>query len=481
LSPIVRDNDLKYLQATEAVVTAESQKFKAAVDRWKSDVRIAAANEILLSVISVGSAVATTVATYGAATGSIANICTQVVSGTPQSKATWEQVNKVVEELKVIYIELELTLKALGRILNSVKNTMAFRRDFELKTLVQNLRGPHLSLDDLDAIAQWRCFVLQVEMLEEALIPLEIEGTDTYFLALVALTRRGQTFIQAQTEVISRGDELAVITLRLREEEEARLALERLITCFGDNAHVSQLLGIAMFDRLLAVRASVCVNLYNYASAYMFHTLTPTPPIVLSPVKPIAYYSSDARTLQMAVAEFDSRRCVRRKRFLLPFDAEQAADMVQKLTSEIKIEFEIAPDHPAFKGVCRVRLSRARLSFKGLVTYTENSLRLALSTSKEFFDIAFPDENAGGGPRETSSLIRRFRGQSRRVIHEQHLDSGEVSRGGDFDLKSDSVMLTPFTTWSIELAEGGMLARDIDPTSGASASLELVCEVCFIN
>jgi hypothetical protein len=199
--------------------------------------------------------------------GTLVAAGSQVVSKAAEVKALWDKVKVVLKELEAIYKKLKPTLKALGEILKTVKQTVELLKNLDFKAPGQDLKRPGSGLDALNATAQWRYFDVQVEVLEDSLKPMNIPGTDNYYLALKDLVIRGQTFIQAQTEVISLGDELAVITLRLRQEKQARPALEKMVTHFGNDIQVLQMLKIAMFDRLLAIRALVYVDLHSYASA----------------------------------------------------------------------------------------------------------------------------------------------------------------------------------------------------------------------
>jgi hypothetical protein len=245
----------------------KAKKFEDAVDKWQSDLKIAATKEIIKSCISIGLAVAATVASCGAMAGTLVAAGSQVVSKAAEVKALWDKVKVVLKELEAIYKKLKPTLKALGEILKTVKQTVELLKNLDFKAPGQDLKRPGSGLDALNATAQWRYFDVQVEVLEDSLKPMNIPGTDNYYLALKDLVIRGQTFIQAQTEVISLGDELAVITLRLRQEKQARPALEKMVTHFGNDIQVLQMLKIAMFDRLLAIRALVYVDLHSYASA----------------------------------------------------------------------------------------------------------------------------------------------------------------------------------------------------------------------
>jgi hypothetical protein len=465
-------------EATKVRVDQESEAFQRNVEKWKSDMKDAAAWEILKGVVEIGVAVAATVATAGAAAPALVAAGASVVSKASQMIKLWEKVKMIIKELKAVYEKLKPTLKALGELFAKIKLMADQMKDLNPTVPSQDFQKVNMNIGALNAIAQWRYFDVQVELFKESLAACDIPDKDKYYLALKALVIDGQTFIQAQTELITRGDELAVITLRLRQEERARPALENMVKHFQNDNNCVQMLKIAMFDRLLAIRSLVFVDMYSYASAYMFHSLDTWVPITLSPTKPIVDYLSDAATLQSAVVAFGSKSCVQKKIFTLPYSAESASQLLQQLSTDGKFELRVSPDDAAFEGVCRVRLSQARFRFHGAKATAcagQQSLRLALSTSPDFYDICFP------GRLPTSTLIRSFRGDQRRVIYEQELDGARILCDGDFGLKSDYLMLTPFTKWTVQVGAGSILAKEIDATSISGASLELTCEVCFLD
>jgi hypothetical protein len=467
------------LQEIEALVREEGKAFETNVEKWKSAKKSEATKQLIGSIVRIGIDIASTVATCGVAGPLLLKSGSELLSKTGEVVKLWDKVKVVIAELKKIYELLKPAMEAIGKLIDKAKAAEALFKGLDPNVPSQNFEKADMKLGALNAIAQWSEFNVQIDALEKSLASCDIPDKDKYFLAMKKLVIRGQTFIQAQTELIRCGDELAVTTLRLKQEDRARPALENMSKHFKDDVNTTQMLKIAMFDRLLAVRALVFVDLYSYANAYMFHSLDTWVPISLSPTKPIVDYLNDAAKLQSAVVAFGSRACVQRKVFTIPYSTDHATQLLAQLCTEGSFDLQISPDDGAFEGVCRVRLSQARFRFHGAkVNESEAAsrrpLRLVLSTSKEFYDICFP------GPVPTSTLIRSFVGDERRVTFEQELDQGRILCDGDFGLKSDYLMLTPFTQWTVQVAKGGVLAKDIDAASISGASLELTCEVCFL-
>lgn len=463
---------------TQKLVNEASDKFKKDVADWELEQKLTAAKDIFLGLIAVGVAIAATVATAGAAApAAVGATAKVVVTGTKVAQAI-AKVKEIIEKIKEIYEKLQPIIEKLGELFKSIQAMVAAIESAQSALeLPQSLKEGEMKLDALNATAQWDIFDVQVGLLEKQFAALGIPNQDKYLFALRSLVVYGKTYLQSQVNVVVRGDELATIQLRLKQQQDSRPAIEAMMTRFVENKELISVLKIAMFDRLLAIRALIYVDFNSYANAYAYHTLETNSPVRLSAVKPVVDYFGDAARLQSAISAFGSQASIQRKSFTLT-QAALGLDLVQVakgIKEEGKFTFSIRPTLSEFEGFYRIRVVCARIYLHGIASETERKvLRLALKTTGRFVDVAPPRKFT------TASSTYAFTGDARTVIFETDLAKSElVTCDGEYGQAKDYTIQTPFTEWTVALAKGGLTAEELSVDGLDAVSLELVCDVCY--
>ncbi|KAF5578849.1 hypothetical protein FPCIR_11392 [Fusarium pseudocircinatum] len=462
---------------TQKLVNEASDKFKGDVAEWEKKQKLAAAKDILMGLIAVGVAIAATVATAGAAAPAAAGTIAGVASTGTKVALAIAKVKEIVEKIQEIYEKLEPIIEKLGELFTAIQAMVAaIETSRTALDLPSSLKEGDMKLDALNATAQWDIFDIRVGMLEKQFADLGIPNQDQYLFALRSLVVHGKTYLQSQINVLVRGDELATVKLRLKQQESSRPAIEAMLGRFEQNTDVVSVLKMAMFDRLLALRALIYVDFNSYVNAYKYHTLDTHSPVKLSAVKPVADYLADASRLQSAISAFGSKAGIQRKSFKLGHETLgiRVTQVARDLKETGQFGFSVRPTGPEFESFYRVRIICARVRLRGIRPLENKPLRLALGTTGRFTDIAPPSDTP------TASSTYSFTGDARAIIFEVTLEpSEEITCDGNCGLSQDYTIQSPFTDWTVELAKGGLSASELDTDGLTGVEVELICDVCY--
>jgi hypothetical protein len=131
---------------------------------------------------------------------------------------TASKVVKALAKIKEIYEKIEPMLEALGTVFESIKNvTEAIHNAETALNAPKYMKEGDMKLDALNAIAQWSVFDLQIKILETQFEDLGIPSQGDYIFALSQLLINGKTYILSQVDLVTCGDALATVMLRLRQ------------------------------------------------------------------------------------------------------------------------------------------------------------------------------------------------------------------------------------------------------------------------
>ncbi|EYB33338.1 hypothetical protein SNK05_003988 [Fusarium graminearum] len=251
------------------------------------------------------------------------------------------------------------------------------------------------------------------------------------------------TYLQTQENLCQRGNELALVLLKmkLQHKDQKRLALSATAT--EQQGAVLDLLKRAMFDRLLTIRSLVFLDFQIYSEACMFHALTDRPPVHISPVKPVPDYLEDAAKFQANIATFGSRVMLTLRLCKVGF-SEVMLSMLHR---------------------CYLEGATAASSVE------KNDLRLLLRTSGRFYDINLPGSKKDG-PVEYNAYV----GDARTLMFEYNIDDGSITCDAEYGQRLDYTQHSPLTEWAISIAPGGLQAKDLDMSGITGLRMELWCD-----
>ncbi|KAG7407650.1 hypothetical protein Forpe1208_v012723 [Fusarium oxysporum f. sp. rapae] len=443
--------------AQKAYASAQSARevaFKR-YDQNNTDLKTEAAKAVFSACIGTIGAITATVASGGLAAPMIPAAAGKAVEAADKIAKIIETIKEVIKKIKEIYEKLKPILeklKKLAETIQAVVTALNASKTLQEKTAIQR---PDMNLDIYNATALWDIFKKKVDQIETTVATIEFPAKEEYFFALRTLVINGKTYLQTQENLCQRGNELAIILLKvkLQHKEKNRLTLSAKAT--EQQGAVLDLLKRAMFDRLLSIRSLVFLDFYMYSETYMFHALTDKPPVNISPVKPVIDYLEDAVRFQGNVAAFGSRVMVQQRKFsiLTCGDAASTSSLRDRLLkNECYLEgVSVAPNFDA--------------------TGENSGIRLLLKTSGRFYDINLPGRKDGAAP------FNAFVGDARALLFEYSVEDRSIICDGEYGQNLDYTRQSPLTEWELTIGAGGLQVKDLDFTDLKDIRMEFWCDI----
>ncbi|KAM0400565.1 hypothetical protein ACHAPZ_005634 [Fusarium culmorum] len=454
--------------------------FSKGLDNWVKEKKIEAAKSVFSACIGTIGAIAATVASGGLAAPMIPAAAGSAVNAEKNIAHIINVIKGVVTTIKGIYDKLQPILEKLQTLAETIQNVVAALNASQTLKEKTALQRPDMSLDIFNATALWDIFREKIDDIEKTLSEIDFEAKGKYFFALKTLVINGKTYLQTQENLCQRGNELALVLLKvkLQHKDQKRLALSATAT--EQQGAVLDLLKRAMFDRLLTIRSLVFLDFQIYSEAYMFHALTDRPPVHISPVKPVPDYLEDAAKFQANIATFGSRVMVQQRKFsiLTCGDAADATGLQSRLLKGDAVNVTLSPENPMFAGFSRIRVSKARCYLEGAITAVtenglvkKNDLRLLLRTSGRFYDINLP-----GSKKDAPAEYNAYVGDARTLLFEYNIDDGSITCDAEYGQRLDYTQHSPLTEWEISIAPGGLQAKDLNMSGITGLRMELWCD-----
>ncbi|KAK4663532.1 hypothetical protein QC763_609220 [Podospora pseudopauciseta] len=455
----------RFLENEKSLDTAQKD-LNAGIDAWGKKKEQEAVVGVCKAVVDVFGAVAATVATGGLAAPSIGTAINSGVGGI-------KTLSEIFKKLKQLYEEIKPVIESLTKLAGEVAGVVATLEAAKKLRDEIAVQRPDMDMDVFNATALWDIFREQVDDMEKAIASVDCDGKREYFLSLRKLVVNGKTYLQTQEYLCRRGDDLAVVLVKLQRRDQARLTLSTR-TLMQQDA-VLDILRRAMFDRLLSIRSLIFLDFQSYSEAYMFHALTPYSPITFSPVQPVVDFLDAAAKLQGSVVAFGSRVQIQNRRFVIRTlgNATDATDLRAQFGAGQSVTVSLRPDQNIFNGFSRIRVSRVRCYLDGVKTVyppTEmDTLRLYLKTPGRFSDIALP------GAR--TDRVSNFVGDARALLFEYVPLDGSIVCDGEYSQQRDCTLQTPLTEWEVCIAPGGLEVKDLDLEELTGLRMEFWCDV----
>ncbi|KAK4172154.1 hypothetical protein QBC36DRAFT_349786 [Triangularia setosa] len=434
---------------TENSIKNFQQRFQESVEGWGKKKEKEAVVYTFKAVMSVVGAVAATVATGGFAAPSIS---LALKSGVGTVKA----LSHVLNELKRLHNRVKPVIESLMKLTTAVAGVVAALQAAQKVRDDSAVQRPDMSLDLFNATALWTF-------------------SCEHFFALRKLVIMGKTYLQTQENLCRRGNDLAIVLVKLKWQRRDQARLTVSSTELSQQDAVLDILRRAMFNRLLMIRSLIFLDFQTYSEAYMFHALTTCPPISVLPIQPVAKFLDAAAKLQGSVAAFGSRVQIQNRRFTI-YTLGNAADAMElrtRLHAGESITVSLHPDQPIFQGFSRIRVVRVRCYLDGAKTIRPpaeiETLRLYLKTSGRFSDIALP-----GARRDR---VYNFVGEVRTLLFEYDVGDWTIVCDGEYSQQRDCTLQTPLTEWEVTIAPGGLEMKDLDLEGLTGLRMEFWCDI----
>ncbi|EHK19966.1 uncharacterized protein TRIVIDRAFT_155454 [Trichoderma virens Gv29-8] len=455
--------------------------FQNGIEKWKFEQKFKAIQAIFTAVItfavSIGEmfignpAGASGAAKAVEAAKEAENIADQVAANV--TSGTLEKLKEVAGALGKLYPSVSQIVKAI--------NDLESNPDVDVPSL-SDISGTANGDADSSAIvtmAAWDKWILESDDQMTFGVTAGIEGAAAYQLALRKHAINGKQLAQAQAEAIKAGYEYVQAQMEVIHCKKQVDDLQSLINNYTGQEDVYLKAEAQLYDRLLALKTGVVIELQNMVWAYRYWALTESR-IVLDATKSIEEYDSDLYQIARDMETVDEQYPSDFQGFTyyddsdkLPFNFGQL--LVEGLAGETNTgSFTLAPNKAlagVFFGGSHYRLSgldptlRGALPKKDAVKDGVVIVHLQITTSGIYEDIQ-------------DGQVFRFASlpQSRQCSYELNEDGSRGNTWDDpiFETKYHAEP-TPFTQWKIKLLN----PEDIDLSRLAGVDLKWEGHVRF--
>ncbi|PNP49637.1 hypothetical protein THARTR1_09648 [Trichoderma harzianum] len=431
--------------------------FQNGIEKWKFEQKLKAIKQIFMAVISFAAGIGQLC--MGNPSG-----LNQVEKGIEGAEEAENIANQVAADVtSEILKELEEVVNALGKLYPSVSEIVKAVKELESNPNVDvpsiaDITGTTKGDADSSAIvtmAAWDTWILASDKQMTFGVDNEIEGATEYQLALRKHAINGKQLSQTQAEAIKAGYEYVQAQTELVRCTKQVEDLQNLINSYTGQEDVYHKAEAQLYDRLLALKTGVVIELQNMVWAYRYWTLSESN-IVLEATKSIEDYKSDLYQIARDMETIDEQYPSDFQGFTyydesdkLPFNFGEL--LVNGLTGETYTgRFTLAPNKAlagVFFGGSHYRLSgldptlRGALPKKNAVKDGMVIVHLQITTSGIYQDIR-------------DGQLFRFASlpQSRQCSYELD-ENGKRGRTWDnpiFETKYHAEP-TPYTQWEIKL------------------------------
>ncbi|KAL7934087.1 hypothetical protein V8C35DRAFT_327538 [Trichoderma chlorosporum] len=431
--------------------------FQIGIEKWKFEQKLKAIKAIFLAVISF--AVDIGKMCVGDPTGA---------SGVGKSIEAAEEAEKIANQVAAdvtsdILKKLQEVAASLGKLYPSVSQIVSAVNDLESNPdvdipSVADISGTTKGDADSSAIvtmAAWDTWILESDDQMTFAVKNDIEGATAYQLALRKHAINGKQLAQAQAEAVKAGYEYVQAQMEVVRCTKQVEDLQCLIDTYTGQEDVYIQAEAKLYDRLLALRTGVVIELQNMVWAYRYWALSESN-IVLDATKSIEDYDSDLYQIARDMETVDEQYSSDFQGFTYYDESDKLpSNFGQSLVEGLAVEthtgsFTLAPDKASagvFFGGSHYRLSgldptlRGALPQKNAVKDGVVIVHLQITTSGIYEDIQ-------------NDQVFRFASlpQSRQCSYELN-ENGERGRTWDdpiFETKYHAEP-TPFTQWKIKL------------------------------
>lgn len=190
----------------------------------------------------------------------------------------------------------------------------------------------------------------------------KIDGAEGFRDMIDILVNRANAVLKCQVVVTQTGDQYMITLAQSAPSARQTDRLRKSIANMVDDEKIIKVFRMSMMQRIMAIRAWVCLDFQAYVSAYMWYSLDDSPPIRTNPMKALGYFVNDAAILQASVVEADQRIRSQERAFIYSTtdNASHPFGDWRRLLKERFVDFEIPLQDPKFKGYSRIRVQKIR-------------------------------------------------------------------------------------------------------------------------
>lgn len=421
--------------------------FEAEAAKWAREKKIEAALSIVQSAFTiVGSIALMSAPTSGAEAAKkvegAALLSAEAYAAMKSGEAATAKAKEAVESLKRLH-EVAETINKISESVSAVIE--AVKRAKEVTELA-DIEIPGGAIESTDP--RWDSFLIDVEALLQPAVDDKVPGASDYLKSLRKQALFSKAALSAQAAQAKAGQELLKLSLQQLLEKAQHERVGAYIEALGTDEQAAEALGDIFLARELDMRLWLYLAMRRYAAAYHYWTMAASAvrPSMITPV-------ANAMTELAAIGTDYGRALESFDPPPQPIDTEVivsesggGSEAIAALRTARRATIPIASSDPAFHGLGRVRLSRVRIWLEGVQASREKPIMIDLATSGHFEDRLGQKslEFAAAPVRRSFEYIKAARDLTGIRI------DGEVEEREKFCFFQP----TPFTQWTVEIAEG---------------------------
>ena len=379
------------LQTQQDTVALAENDFKAGMERYEYEQKLAAAFQIVTAALTFGAAIAMMLVGDEAAGPAAAGSAVKGAEAVADAAKVGSEVAKTASNLAT-------SMKQLLKMLDALNKTIAFAQKITLEakniqsasSATKDIASMDISTGGADITSSnyWQIFKLSADSALKDSIDKGIGGASNYQLQLDILTVYGQSLTACQVAVINLSQEMVRLSLQkqVSVQQTQRLTnyVNSMTTSEEPNAGMMQI----FYQLYLDSKRSLFVALKNYQLSYQYWALRPSA-IKPSITNTVGQFSTSLNNLtKIAMDDADALSAFSPPpQFLKQITYEVTnPSVLQSLATTSAASWPIDLDEPAFAGLDRVRVSTVRIWLEGAKTNGTRPLNIQLSTSGSYRD-----------------------------------------------------------------------------------------------
>ncbi|CDM30769.1 hypothetical protein DTO013E5_585 [Penicillium roqueforti] len=303
--------ETQFRYENDAVKSAEIQ-FQLGIAEWEFNQELKAVFEIFKAVITFAVNIGELCIGDPAAAGGAEKAVDGAVEAVEEAEKITGQIEKIISSITLE--NLGKAAKALYKLYPSVVQVVD-----AVKALESNSDTEIPSMGDISGttegdadsaaivtLAAWDVWILESDHQMEFAVKNEIGGASEYQLALRKHAINGKQLAQTQAEAIKAGYEYVQAQMEVIVCAKQVNDLQGLIDEYTGQEDIYLQAKVQLYDRLMALRTGVVIELQNMVWAYRYWALAEST-LVLDIMKSVDEYNSDLYTIALAMETIDGQ------------------------------------------------------------------------------------------------------------------------------------------------------------------------------
>ncbi|KAL4802413.1 hypothetical protein BDV18DRAFT_163817 [Aspergillus unguis] len=437
-----------------------SGALKKGIEKWKEEMRLQAAFSIITSIISfavsIGSIAMGNVSKVADIAGDI-EASEKAIEAVKKATGVIKGFKKIVqsETMKKIYKGTKALYELYGPMDEAVRTIKTADWTFNEKLpTTAEVSGANGDAAAIQLLASWDKWRLEAD--DQLMFPVEqgIDGASAYQLALRRHAINGKQLAQAQAEAIKAGQ--GYVRARLEQHLAAQdlVSLKTLVENLTAEEHTYAVAQAKFFDRYMALRTTIAIDMQNLIWAERFMTLSSSS-VVVDPLKEVADYKEDLARIDHEIEAAKSKYSSDFQEFTYKvppntLPSNYLPDMVHALRNGQPATFTLFPDTPQARGLggpfregYHFRIDGMEVTLKGVKPKNQHDrvVSVKISTSGTYADVQ-------------DDQVYNFTSLPLERTFQYQVDA--QGNKGDVEIRAiyeshDYAMPTPFTQWTVQV------------------------------